>query len=285
MHGIDHLLCASACLRALQRWSPQFAADSLVNAAGRTGLHFAAEASDIDACILLLRHGAPADVPQEGDGLTPLMYAVRACASTDVIKLLLSAGADPCGRDWRAGTPLHYAVGLGEVGMPLMEQLLHVHADPDVVDERGVSPLAFAAICGQAKLVERLLDCGARGVGCRKLLPFIQPSPHKDLLQLISPPLVVVGASQLESQVRVRLKAAAYKEGGRKWAELIRQQDKDRSGFIEFEEFRDMCRVILKLPSKDHDDDELLQVFLTVDEDGSGEVSIEELIAFVEDAF
>merc|ERR1712137_1479819 len=126
-----------------------------------------------------------------------------------------------------------------------------------------------------------MLAAGGRAVGCRKLLPSMPSGHYKDLFQLIAPNTISVGDSRLELEVRVRLKAAAYKAGGSDWANLFRHLDKDNSGFIEFEEFRDMCRRVLKLSTKDHNDDELLQVFMAVDADGDAQVSVEEMIEFV----
>merc|ERR1740138_64532 len=80
--------------------------------------------------------------------------------------------------------------------------------------------------------------------------------------------------------MRSRMKGAAYTVGGRDWEKLSREQDKDHSGQISWEEFHSMCRRVLKLTDEDHF---LLAVFQSLDADGSGEVAISELILFVAD--
>lgn len=282
---IDYLACIANCLMVLQKWAPEFAAASLIDSSGRTGLHFAAEASDSNVCALLLRFRAPVDAPK-AQGVTPLMLALRAGSSIETVLMLLSAGANPCGRDRCGGTPLHYVVGLGDAGMPLVDMLLHRRADPDDMDARGISPLALAALFDHPGLVKRMRAAGARVVGCKQLLPYMPEVPRRDLryLESFDPALVYAGHRPLESEVRIRLKSQALKVHGAGWEELVREVDKDNSGHVDWEEFRSMCRTVLTLASKEVGDYELLQVFQAIDEDGSGEISLDELIAFVNDA-
>merc|ERR1712039_1028394 len=56
--------------------------------------------------------------------------------------------------------------------------------------------------------------------------------------------------------------------------------DLDGSGQISWDEFRSMCRRVLKLTDQDI---HLRYVFQKLDGDDSGEISIEELISFVQD--
>lgn len=82
-------------------------------------------------------------------------------------------------------------------------------------------------------------------------------------------------------KLRSRIKAAAYDKGRQNWRRLFREQDKNFSGGISFEEFTSMCRKVLKLDEPVND---LRQVFNCIDSDRSGECDIEELVHFVSEA-
>merc|ERR1719210_2233689 len=82
------------------------------------------------------------------------------------------------------------------------------------------------------------------------------------------------------SRMRLRLKSAALSAGGRDWTQLFREQDRDQSGQITWDEFHTMCRKVLNIA--DHDT-HLKAIFEKLDGDQSGEISIDELIEFVAD--
>lgn len=90
----------------------------------------------------------------------------------------------------------------------------------------------------------------------------------EELLQYVADP---------GQRMRTRLKNAVESMGS-DWARLLHEQDKDGSGQISFDEFRDFCRLQLKL--LDHNV-HLQAVFSSVDDDNSGEVSISELSKWV----
>merc|ERR1719261_1735097 len=83
-------------------------------------------------------------------------------------------------------------------------------------------------------------------------------------------------------KMRSKMKGASYNVGGRDWAKLFREQDKDHSGHISVDEFLSMCRRVLKLTKDEAPEKTLKMVFRSLDEDQSGEVSVEELVAFVD---
>jgi len=87
----------------------------------------------------------------------------------------------------------------------------------------------------------------------------------------------------LVSHMRVRLKEAAWCARGVDWVSLFHAEDKDRSGKIDWDEFRRMCRLRLRLNERKAPDHYLRAVFQSLDDDHSGEVELEELLGFVAD--
>jgi len=81
------------------------------------------------------------------------------------------------------------------------------------------------------------------------------------------------------NRVKLRLKHAAQIVGGSDWRQFFQMQDPDKSGFIDWEEFLQMCRDKLHLNDRDS---HLRILFDKLDADGSGELEIEELISFIE---
>lgn len=80
------------------------------------------------------------------------------------------------------------------------------------------------------------------------------------------------------SRVKVRLRQAASIVGGKDWAQFFLECDPDGSGSIDWDEFLAMCREKLHLAERDN---HLKILFDRLDEDGSGELDISELIAFI----
>lgn len=180
-HRQRSFVCIEACLEAVQRFdSTMPAAASLVNSSGRTGLHVAAEASDLAVCKLLLAFHASANATEIVEGTTPLMSALLGVASLDIIKLLLKAAADPCRKDGCDGVPLHYAVACGDDAVPAVVLLVRARADLDAVDERGVCALAVAGMRGASGVMRCLLSAGASPQRCRSALPLMAETPGPD---------------------------------------------------------------------------------------------------------
>lgn len=173
-HNKRRIVCLVACLTAMQSWNPEsLAAASLVNSFGITGLHIAAAASNIVACEVLMRFEAPIDATELSEGMTPLMYALRAKASLEMVDWLLRVHADLQYQDSCGGQPLHYAVAVGDDGIASVDMLLRARAIVDAVDKRGASALALAGLRGSPATVRCLLAAGARPHGCRAVLPLM----------------------------------------------------------------------------------------------------------------
>jgi Ca2+-binding EF-hand superfamily protein len=84
----------------------------------------------------------------------------------------------------------------------------------------------------------------------------------------------------LVRKICARLKGASYTAGGKDWAKLFREQDKDRSGYMSYKEFWSMSCRVLKLKEKESI---LKAAFRTIDLDGSDQVAFDDIIAFVSD--
>ncbi len=113
-----------------------------VDRAGRTDVHYAASAGDVERVVALLAAGADAGLPDDA-GWTPLHFGAQAHAP-GVVSALLAAGANVDAADGHGNTPLFRATfacqGRGEV-----IALLRSHgADPMRVNAHGVSPVQLA---------------------------------------------------------------------------------------------------------------------------------------------
>jgi ankyrin repeat protein len=121
-----------------------------------TALTVAASAGRLDEVERLLSGGVEAD-EADGNGLTPLIWALRE-GRVGVVEALLAAGADPelrgGGNGW---TPLVHAVHMSQNGAAL----LLLDAGADVTSPGGQRALLMAAGYGNAAMVRELLARGA----------------------------------------------------------------------------------------------------------------------------
>jgi ankyrin repeat protein len=108
---------------------------------GWTALLLAAAKGNAAAAGVLLRSGA---APNQTDtyGWTPLMRAVSGNHMEAVDVFLATAGIDVDAREESGATALHVAAQYGYAGMAA--RLLESGADPDAVNDRGLSPADFA---------------------------------------------------------------------------------------------------------------------------------------------
>jgi ankyrin repeat protein len=165
-------------------------------AGGTTALMLAAR--DLEKVKLLVARGADVNARAE-TGITPLMVAARYRGNADVVRLLLKKGATPNSdkvvQVRNDASPLFFAVMAGDVqtigalldagarldnrmmilgrfslsplnyatfGDPaLVEYLISRGANPNEVDDNGVSMLATAAIANNVAMAQALLAKGA----------------------------------------------------------------------------------------------------------------------------
>mgnify|MGYP003627944809 CR=1 FL=1 len=110
---------------------------------GRTLLMWAALEGDEKAVALLVQCGASVNIRDRKSGYSALDFAAQEQVP-EIVKILLSAGADLEARDKFGNTALYratyYSNGRGET----IKELLAQGADPTSENEYGVSPLSLA---------------------------------------------------------------------------------------------------------------------------------------------
>ncbi len=121
-------------------------------------LHAAAMRGETDIVKMLLGAGADPD-PVSLEGLTPLHIAAQR-NEKGVVKLLIEAGADPERASGDGMTPLHFAAAGQSVDV--IKVILNHSNDVDPVTADSLqTPLHLAAFKGNADVVRELLRHGA----------------------------------------------------------------------------------------------------------------------------
>ena len=126
---------------------------------GYMALMEAASEARADVVSELLRQGAGVNVKSNSEH-TALTEAVFA-KSPEVVKVLLSAGADPDATlVWQNLSPLHLAAMADN--LETVRALLAGHAQVDALDTEDRTPLFYAASADYPNIVRALLDAGAK---------------------------------------------------------------------------------------------------------------------------
>ncbi|CAG9827244.1 unnamed protein product [Diabrotica balteata] len=122
------------------------------NFMGQTPLFIAAKHGFIEACRILVKHGANVNLPDNED-VTPLHRAVTA---PEVAHLLLSHGANVNAIDYSEDTPLHDAIADRCVETVCM--LLYYGADANRVGGNGLVPFMRAIIAENFEIQDALFE-------------------------------------------------------------------------------------------------------------------------------
>ena len=299
---------------------------------GHTALHHAVWGKRYSLLRRLLAAGCDREV-RDHVGRTPV------CVATDMgdarsLRILLDASthpdkvpADVNAIDCMGRTPLFHAVAgctsSEQRTRDTLEELLRCkHADPNISDRDGQTPLMWCAQHNYPSLVRQLGDTGRchteladlsnrtaldhavfeKNPNCAAMLSdssFIGArvaERHGDFVTkartIASGPSVsarrataFAGAKVSEKilpRVRAKIQAAAYTAGGQDWEKLFRFYDKSGDGELQLEELTSAIRRDLKLSPKDVSNDEIKIVLDSLDGDGGGSVDIDELLHFID---
>lgn len=121
---------------------------------GFTALHFAAFFGRFEAAALLIERGAEVDAFGRGWMTGTAMHSAVSRLQSDVVRILLEAGANPNVRQSAGWTPLHSSAANGDVTS--VELLLASSADPTATNDEGRSVIDLATESGEEATVDRI---------------------------------------------------------------------------------------------------------------------------------
>jgi CDK inhibitor PHO81 len=144
IHG--HLACVERLLAATSRLDPKSDTDHVP-------LNLACEHGSVAIVELLLRNGA--HILPDAEGLYPQHLVARSGQTPQLLLLLKRFGADLDQIDKLYGwTPLVHAASEGNV--PCLQQLIDVGADPNILDEKNLPAMYYAAWEGHLECMRLL---------------------------------------------------------------------------------------------------------------------------------
>jgi ankyrin repeat protein len=121
---------------------------------GFTPLHFAAFFGRQEAAALLIERGAEVDAFGRGWMTGTALHSAVSRLQSDVVRILLDAGANPNARQSAGWTPLHAAAMNGD--LTSVELLLASGADPTATSEEGRSVIDLANQSGDEATAGRI---------------------------------------------------------------------------------------------------------------------------------
>ncbi|KAI8624021.1 hypothetical protein F5Y19DRAFT_340089 [Xylariaceae sp. FL1651] len=144
IHG--HLSCVQLLLTASARLDPVSEADHIP-------LNLACEHGSIEIVEILLQHGAR--ILPDAEGLYPQHLVARSGQTSRLLRLLQQYGADLDQIDKLYGwTPLVHAASEGNV--PCLQELLSVGVNPNILDEKDLPAMYYAAWEGHLTCMQLL---------------------------------------------------------------------------------------------------------------------------------
>ena len=108
-----------------------------------------------------IENDADVNIPDENNGMTPLMYVLVMGLDHSILLQLLNAGAEIGVADLRAITPCMLAASKGNSRALDLFLKRGTHLEPDLQDENGWTALHHAAYGGNSKCCTLLLSQGA----------------------------------------------------------------------------------------------------------------------------
>ncbi|KAI0485458.1 hypothetical protein F4859DRAFT_382423 [Xylaria cf. heliscus] len=144
IHG--HLACVQLLLNASSRLDPVSETDHIP-------LNLACEHGSIEIVEILLQHGAR--ILADAEGLYPQHLVARSGQTPRLLRLLKQYGADLDQVDKLYGwTPLVHAASEGNV--PCLQELLSVGVNPNILDEKDLPAMYYAAWEGHLTCMQLL---------------------------------------------------------------------------------------------------------------------------------
>lgn len=284
------------------------------DSSGRTVAHRAAARGDDDALELVLAAGAAIDA-QDWKGRSPMWAAAKGGRDcTGCLTMLLKGRRDKpvAGADGGAATvtSVAFADGAG--------------ADINQQDRRGTTLFSECVKNNDPSLLHRIASCSASEMNLdladnahRTAMDHAVYSQHPECARVLADNRgrmyqrhATFAQSQLGlpakhtkpsakarrkehrknqlvkmlTPLRFKLRAASYRAGGQDWPKLFYNYDVNRDGTLSLGELHAAVRKDLKLPPREVSNTQIEQFFKLLDEDGSGDLDLDEVVAFIRDS-